>query len=506
MTNAPPFAPRPNAVRLRALLPDAEFQGCPDLNITDISERSDQCRPGGMFAAIPGTRCNGTEFISEALQHGAASVLAERPVPEAGVPTCIVPHVREAYARICAALCGHPSRVVQTVGITGTNGKTTVAWLIRAMLRQAGHRTGLLGTVEYDDGVTTEASTLTTPDSQLFSQWLARMARQGTTHAAVEFSSHALHQGRVAGTELAAAAITNITQDHFDYHQNFANYQSSKARIIELLKPGAAIVLNRDDPGCAALRAHCGASNRLLTFSWKEPAEISGRIVSESLNGSQFRLSIPGESTVCETSLIGRHNIENCLAAAAVCHALGVSLADISTAIHGFHGAPGRLERIRCGQRFEVFVDYAHTEDALRRCLASLRSVTPGRLVCVFGAGGDRDRTKRPLLGRASQLADLPIVTSDNPRSEDPGRIAADIVQGFLPTGPQPTVELDRALAIRRALRAARPGDSVLIAGKGHENEQIFREHCVPFDDRKEARQALIELLTPNSSSVRIGA
>lgn len=506
MTNAPPIAHRPRAVRLRALFPDAEFLGCTDIEVANVTERSADCRPGLMFAAIPGTKRNGTEFIAEAVRLGAESLLVEHPLADVAVPQCVVPNVREAYARLCAAICGSPSQTVQVAGVTGTNGKTTVAWLIRAMLRQAGHRTGLLGTVEYDDGVASEASSLTTPDSQCFSQWLARMARHATTHAAVELSSHALHQGRVAGTELAAAAITNITQDHFDYHQDFAHYQSSKARIVELLKPGAVIALNRDDPGCWALRTQVDSSRRLLSFSLKEPADVSAQIVSESLSGTQFRMSIHGESIACGTSLIGRHNLENCLAAAAACSALGVSPSEMAAAIHGFRGAPGRLERIRCGQRFEVFVDYAHTDDALRRCLVSLRSITPGRVLCVFGAGGDRDRTKRPLLGRAAQFADLPIVTSDNPRSEDPERIAADIVQGFDPAGSQPLVELDRVQAIRRAIGKAQPGDSVLIAGKGHESEQIFRDRRIAFDDRREARQALIELLSESSASLRIGA
>lgn len=506
MINAPQFAERPLAVRLRALFPTAELLGSPDIEITHITERSADCQPGGMFAAIPGTQRNGAEFIAEALQRGATSVLVEQPAPIVAVPQCVVTNVREAYARICAAICGHPSHAVQVTGVTGTNGKTTVTWLIRAMLRQAGQRTGLLGTVEYDDGVSSAASSLTTPDSQCFAQWLARMAARGTAHAAVELSSHALHQGRIAGTELAAAVITNITQDHFDYHQKFANYQSSKARIVELLKPGAVLALNRDDPGCSALAAQFDSSRALVSFSLKVPADISARIVSESLSGTQFRLSIHGETIGCETSLIGRHNIENCLAAAAACSALGVSPAEMAAAIHDFHGAPGRLERIRCGQRFEVFVDYAHTEDALRRCLQSLRSITPGRVLCVFGAGGDRDRTKRPLLGRAAQLADLSIVTSDNPRSEEPDRIAADILQGFDPCGPQPIVELDRVQAIRQAIFQARPGDSVLIAGKGHENEQIFRAHRLPFDDRREARLALIERLSEHQTPLRIGA
>jgi UDP-N-acetylmuramoyl-L-alanyl-D-glutamate--2,6-diaminopimelate ligase len=503
MTHAPPSAA---AVRLRALFSEAAFFGASDIEVVDAAERSDACRPGSLFAAIPGTKYNGAEFLADAVRAGAAALLLEQPAPQFAVPQCVVPNVREAYARLCAALHGNPSRRMDVVGVTGTNGKTTVAWLIRAMLRQSGRPCGLLGTVEYDDGRHAEPASLTTPDARSFSQWLARMAASGTMHAAVELSSHALHQGRVAGTELAAAAVTNITHDHFDYHKTFAHYQSSKGRILELLRPGGVVALNRDDAGAWGLRERVPSSASAVAYSLKESADVWARIVSESLSGIQFRMSIHGETVFCETPLIGRHNVENCLAAAAVCASLGVSTGEVAAAIRDFRGAPGRLERVHCGQRFEVFVDYAHTDDALRRCLNSLRSVTPGRLICVFGAGGDRDRTKRPLLGRASQLADLPIVTSDNPRSEPPERIAADLLDGFDPSGPQPVVELDRARAIRRAMRLARPGDSVLIAGKGHENEQIFHDRRIPFDDRREARQALLELLAEHLTHRRIGA
>ncbi len=506
MTTAPQIAARLAPVRLRILFPTAQFIHCEDIAAAEPTERSQDCRPGSLFAAIPGTKSDGTEYIPDALQRGAAALLVNRRIADLAIPQCVVPDVRSAYARLCSADFGTPSQRVNVAGVTGTNGKTTVTWMIRAILRQADRNCGLLGTVEYDDGFQTEPSSLTTPDSKTFSNWLARMAERGSTHAAVELSSHALHQGRVAGTELAAAVVTNITQDHFDYHRNFENYQVSKARIVELLRPNAAVALNHDDPGSWGLRDRLPGNVRVTSFSLRETADISGRIISESLDRSRFRLSVGTESVICDSPLIGRHNIENCLAAAAVCSSLGVSLTDIAEALRSFRGAPGRLERVSCGQRFEVFVDYAHTDDALRRCLQTLRSVTPGRILCVFGAGGDRDRAKRPLLGRASQLADVPIVTSDNPRSENPSQIAADILAGFSADDPRPIVELDRVRAIRRAIRSAQPGDSVLIAGKGHENEQIFRDYRIAFDDRREARQALIELLAQPSVNQRRGA
>lgn len=506
MTNNTPVSVRPQTIQLRALFPSANFIGCEDVIVSEITEHSTQCHAGTTFAAIPGSKYHGMDFLAEAIHRGATSILSDRPIPAATIPQCVVPNVRTAYAQICDACCGKPSRSVKVAGVTGTNGKTTVAWLIRAMLRQAGYQTGLLGTVEYDDGNSSEPSSLTTPDSKSFCEWLSRMANAGTTHAAVELSSHALHQGRVAGTQLAAAVLTNITQDHFDYHRNFTHYQASKARIFELLSPDGIVILNRDDPGCWSLREQIDPSRTVVSYSIKDTAEISARLVSESLSGLQFRLTVHGESQLCDTSLIGRPNIENCLAAAAVCQSFGISLKDIATAINDFPGAPGRLERIRCGQRFEVFVDYAHTDDALRRSLQSLQSITPGRVICVFGAGGDRDRSKRPLLGNAAQLADVPIITSDNPRSEDPDRIAADILQGFPSQAPPPLIELDRRQAIRRAIATAQPGDSVLIAGKGHENEQIFHDERIAFDDRRESRQAILERLAMTTASLRVGA
>lgn len=494
------------AVRLREVLPQARFVGCDDILLHDLTERSQDCRPGWLFAAIPGVKTDGTKYIREAIDRGAVGVLVHQAIPGLATPQCVAPDVRSAFAEICSAYYQCPSHRLQIAGVTGTNGKTTVTWMIRDILRHAGHRCGMLGTVEYDDGTETASSTLTTPDTKSFAGWLSRMVDRGATQAAVELSSHSLHQGRVAGTGLAAAVVTNITQDHFDYHQNFANYQASKARIAELLRPNAALILNRDDPGAWELRHRIPATCRVISFSLHHPADVTARVVSESLGRTQFRLSFAGQSVTCDSPLIGRHNIENALATAAVCAEFGVSLSDVADALRRFRGAPGRLERISCGQSFDVFVDYAHTDDALRRCLQTLRSVTPGRILCVFGAGGDRDRGKRPLLGRASQLADVPIVTSDNPRSEEPACIADDIVAGFDSNGCQPVVQLDRVAAIQTAIRMARPGDSVLIAGKGHENEQIFRDRRIPFDDRTVARQALADMMAQQARLHRRGA
>jgi UDP-N-acetylmuramoyl-L-alanyl-D-glutamate--2,6-diaminopimelate ligase len=308
----------------------------------------------------------------------------------------------------------------------------------------------------------------------------------------MELSSHALHQGRAAGVSLAAALVTNVTQDHFDYHGHYDAYWASKVRILDLVVPGGVVGLNLEDAGSLSMRERVPANTRLMTFGLTPAADVSAQLLEESLVGTRFRLTIAGRTLDCALSLVGRHNVSNCLAAATAATAFDIPLEQIVAGLEQFRGAPGRLERIDAGQPFPVFVDYAHTDDALRRCLQALRSLTAGRVICVFGAGGDRDRTKRPLLGRAAMLADVALITSDNPRSEDPQRIIDEIAAGH--SGPQsPLVEPDRGAAIRRALDLAQPGDCVLIAGKGHEQEQVIGERRIPFDDRAVARAVLWE-------------
>ncbi len=481
----------PVAVNLRRLFPRASFVGCGDIHTADVTDRSGQCRPNSLFAVIRGAAVDGHCYIRDAIDRGATALLVDRPQADVTVPQCVVPDVRRAYAELCAALMAHPARHLGLAGVTGTNGKTTTTWLIRSILQAADHQTGLLGTIEYSDGIDHEPSSLTTPDPAGLARRLATMVAQKTTHAAMELSSHALDQRRTAGTLLDAAVITNITQDHFDYHQNFTEYRRSKLRIFEYLKPAGLAVVNVDDAGSRSCVAD--APKRVMTYGLDEPADVSAEILSASLYGSQFRLTIGVDSVAVETKLVGRHNVANCLAAAAVAAHFGVGLETIARGIRSLTAVPGRLEQVDAGQPFPVFVDYAHTEDALRNCLASLRPLTKGRVICVFGAGGDRDKLKRPLLGRAAAEADLPVVTSDNPRSEAPESIVADILCGF--TGRrQPYVDVDRERAIRWAIQHAGPGDTVLIAGKGHETEQIIGSQRLHFDDREVARGCLAAL------------
>jgi UDP-N-acetylmuramoyl-L-alanyl-D-glutamate--2,6-diaminopimelate ligase len=493
-------------VSLRRLFPGASFVGCADVRVVQAAERSDECTADTLFAALPGTQVDGTRYVLEAIARGASSLLAERPLANAAVPQCIVRNARKAYAELCAELAGRPSSQLHLAAVTGTNGKTTVTWLLRSIFRTAGRQTGLLGTIEYHNGVTSEPSTLTTPDSRRLSACLRDMVLRGTTHAAIELSSHALHQDRCAGTLLDAAIITNVTQDHFDYHRSAEEYLDSKARILEHLKRDAAVVFNADDPGSRSIAQRVPRGTRVLACGIQSEADVQATIIDETTEQTHFVLHVQGDRIEVRTPLIGKHNVSNCLAAAAAAHAAGVPLLAIAAGIERLKSVPGRLERVDAGQPFDVFIDYAHTDDALRRCIDGLQSLTAGRVICVFGAGGDRDSSKRPLLGRAAARADLAIVTSDNPRSEHPRAIIHDILAGFSPTD-SPLVEIDRSEAIRQAIELAEPGDCVLIAGKGHETEQIIGEQRLPFDDRAVARSILFETLrAAPARPVKIGA
>ena len=477
-------------VSLKTLLSTAQFVGGDDICVSHATERSDLVSAGSLFAAIPGTKLNGQEFARDAVQRGAAALLLDQPMPELDVPQCLVPDVRRAFALLCDALAGHPSEQLRLTGVTGTNGKTTTTWLIRSILRAAGHQTGVLGTIEYSDGMRRERANLTTPDSSALCRWLKSMVDVGSTHAAMELSSHALDQGRACGTLLDVGIVTNVTQDHFDYHKNYETYLAAKARIAEHLKPEGILVLNADDRGSSAIAQQIAPTSRIVTFGLEQDADLTATIVEESTAGTRFVLGCGAESEEVFTPLIGRHNVANCLAAAAATHHFGVPLKTIGLGIELLYAVPGRFERVVAGQPFDVFVDFAHTQDALLRCVTNLQQLSSGRLIVLFGAGGDRDRNKRPKMAQAVQGSDLIIVTSDNPRTENPQQIIADILAGFDEHVPALHVEPDRKAAIRWTLEQAQPGDCVLIAGKGHETEQIIGTERFPFDDREVAQLA----------------
>lgn len=486
-----PTGTTPAPVSLRRLFAQATFTEGQDIVVTSATDDSRRVQPGQLYVALRGTRVDGHRFLYEAVQRGASAVLVSRPQAQLDCPQCVIPDTRSAWSRLCHALMGDPAEKVSLVGVTGTNGKTTTTLLVREILARAFGRCGLIGTLEYHDGRQGTPAHLTTPEPQVLAHWLHRMQQAGTRHAAMEVSSHALCQQRLDGLELNVAVITNITGDHLDYHGTYEAYKQSKQRIFDYLSAGGAALVNLDDPHAAELCTghRRAAAGKVITFGVEVQANVSARLLESSAAGQRFELSIGGKSAEVAVRLIGLHNVSNCLAAAAAAHHYGVPLEQIVAGLEALPTVPGRLEPVDCGGRYRVFVDYAHTDDALRRVLLSLRPLVAGRLICVFGAGGNRDAQKRPRMARAVEAgADVAVVTSDNPRQEDPQAIIADIVQGFT-VAEAAHVEPDRRKAIRWALDNAGPGDAVLIAGKGHEAYQLVGDERLEFDDRQVAQQ-----------------
>lgn len=486
-------------ISLRRLLPAAEFIGADDIRVASCSSDSRRVEPGDLFAALPGSVHDGHDFVVEAVRRGAVAVLARQPIPGIGLPICCVPNTQDAYARLRQALAGSPSEHLRVIGITGTNGKTTTSCLLASVLSTAGYQVGLLGTLGGFDGLDFHDSTLTTPPPDELARWLARTAANGCSHAILEVSSHALDQSRVAGIRLDAACVTNVRRDHLDYHRSILDYRMTKSRLLDYLCGEGFAVLNADDPTSASYLAEIHGP--VLTIGMHSAAEISATVIERFVSEQTFLLSAGSEILPVRTRMIGTHHVYNCLVAAAVGLAYGIDLATVARGLEAVDQVPGRLQRLECGQPFGVFVDYAHTPDALAGSLRTLREVVEGRLICVFGAGGDRDREKRPLMGRAVERgADLAVVTTDNPRTEDPEAIQEDILRGL--KHPERTEVIpDRTEAIHWALGQAEPGDCVLIAGKGHEKHQILGTKRVPFDDRQVAREWLYQMQPAGVSS-----
>ncbi len=476
-------------VSLRKLLPQAEFSRDGDILIRSCSCDSRTLREGDLFVAIRGDDYDGHDFLAEAVAHGCAAVVAQQPIAGGSCPVCYVDDTRETYGRICQALAGDPSRQLKVIGVTGTNGKTTTTYLIASILAAAGHQPGILGTLGCFDGAEFLPSAMTTPPPAELAARLARMAAHGCTHAVMEVSSHALQQARVAGMVFDASCVTNVRRDHLDYHGSIQSYRWAKSKLFRYLSPEGFAVLNADDPTSANYLNQIDGP--VLTVGVRSAAEITGSLVEQYLSEQTFLLTAGSDSIPVRTRMVGLHHVYNCLSAAAIGLAYGIDLATVVRGLEAVEHLPGRLERIECGQPFGVFVDFAHTADALAGSLTTLREVISGRLICVFGAGGDRDRQKRPLMAQAVEAeADLVVVTNDNPRSEDPQAILADIRRGF--RRPDEAVMIpDRAEAIAFALAEAQPGDCVLIAGKGHETYQILGHEQIHFDDREVAREWL---------------
>ena len=470
-------------MKLREVMAGAGVPAVADVEISDLAYDSRAVRPGTLFFCVPGFTSDGHDFAPRAVENGAVALVVERPL-ELGVPEVRVDSVRAAMAPAAAAFNGDPTSELDVVGVTGTNGKTTTAFLVRALLEAAGRQTGLLGTVTSVVGGEERAVVRTTPEAIDLQRDFAEMRAGGDVACAMEVSSHALELRRADAIHWAVAIFTNLTQDHLDFHPTMEDYFTAKRRLFEA-GPRAAVI-NVDDPYGRRLAAELPEA---ITFGIGSPdAGLRATDVAFALTGSTFTV----DGLDLRTPLPGRFNVLNALGALAAARALGVADDVSAEALATAGRVPGRFEPVDAGQPFAVLVDYAHTPDSLENVLRAAREIARRRVIVVFGAGGDRDRGKRPLMGRAARaLADLVVVTSDNPRSEDPEAIIAEIKAG---TGNGPGVEtmVDRRAAIARAVAAAEEGDVVVIAGKGHEQGQEFEGgRKIPFDDVTVAREAL---------------
>jgi len=471
-------------------------EGPLDRDVTGIAYDSRRVTPGMVFVAIPGRKTDGHEFINTAIDRGASAIICEKNGFVSQRATRIkVADAREALAWAAAAFYQHPAKKLRVIGVTGTNGKTTVAFMVKQILEAAGVNCGLIGTVRYEIGERVIPAQRTTPEALDIQQMMAQMLRADCQACVMEVSSHALEQKRVCAVEFDVAIFTNLTQDHLDYHGTMENYFAAKKKLFAALADAnkrAGAVINLDDAfGARLSKETCVEAP--LTFGLNQGAKIRATQIKLGPDATEMVIETPAETFSCRLPLIGRHNVYNALAAVGAGLVLKVGAHPIQTALNSMTPVPGRLENIPLGQPFGLFVDYAHTDDALRNVLTTLREITSGRLLLAFGCGGDRDAGKRPKMGQvAAQLADFTIITSDNPRRESPSEIAARIEEGYRSVRRQGyRIELDRKRAIDEIVRLAKSGDTVLIAGKGHETCQEFEDTVIPFDDRIHARETL---------------
>lgn len=505
-------------MKLSLLLEDVtvkRFVGIGDQIIDSIHYDSRTVMPGGLFVAIRGHTCDGYAYIEEAIEKGAVAILGEK--EWSGPPSVSVAQVenaRLALAALSSAFYGEPFRELCMIGITGTNGKTTTAYLIESILNAVGFKVGVIGTINYRFGGQSFTNRVTTPESLDLMRLLRKMVDSGSTHVVLEVSSHALDLHRVAFCEFDVAGFTNLSRDHLDYHRDMETYWQCKRELcvgrlgVGSKRGRAAAVINWDDPRGKEL--YTEVSVPCLRIGLSDECEIRAQDINLTIDGTSGRVKTPAGDFDFTSSLVGEHNVYNILSATGIAIALGIPVDTIQKGIKDLHGVPGRLESMANDLGLSVFVDYAHTPDALKNVLTVLRGVTSGRMITIFGCGGDRDRDKRPMMGAtAGRLSDLVVVTSDNPRTEPPEAILAAIVEGTAPVQGyryEPhelasgfeargyVVEQDRSKAIALGLGVARSGDTVIIAGKGHETYQIIGETSVPFDDRVEARRVLERL------------
>lgn len=488
---------------LQALLRQARIVGDGTARIGGIQTDSRKVAPGDLFICTPGIRGmtqDRHDFAVQAVAQGAAALVVERDVP-AQVPKLFVKDANDAASRIACHVNGYPSLAMKVIGVTGTNGKTTTSWIIEHVLREQGFATGLMGTVRMKIGGQIFDVANTTPDTLELQSSFRRMVEAGAQYCVMEVSSHALDMGRVKGVRFRTAVFTNLTQDHLDYHKTMESYRAAKGLLFSRLGNGYSpdpearsfAVLNADDEASAEYRRLTAAET--ITYGLREEADVRAEEIRITPQGTEFTVRTFAGSAKVSMKLLGRFNVYNALGAIATTLAEGVSLERIANSLERVDVVDGRMELVREGQTFPVIVDYAHTPDGLENALATIKEFAEGRIITVFGCGGDRDRSKRPIMGRiAGEYSDVVLCTSDNPRTEDPMAILSDIEPGIASSGiAQDRYELvpDRRTAIRKAVEMARPGDVVLIAGKGHETYQIIGKVTHPFDDREVAREAI---------------
>jgi UDP-N-acetylmuramoyl-L-alanyl-D-glutamate--2,6-diaminopimelate ligase len=487
-------------VRLSECLDHGKLlQGDPETVITHVVYDSRLAGPGALFVAVPGFHTDGHEYLTQAIDRGAVAVAVERPVTlREGVAVLQVSSSRRALSALAARLYHWPSTKLLVIGVTGTNGKTTTTHLIRSILMEQGYSVGLIGTVHNFIGEHELSASLTTPQASDVQSLMSQMVAAGCTHVVMEVSSEGLDMNRVDDVEFDVGVFSNLTQDHLNYHKTFENYRAAKLSLFHMLgRPGAkrekAAVLNVDDASVSYFQGACQVP--VFTYGLEQRAQVSARDIAITSTGNRLILRTPRGEVPLFIRLAGRFNVYNAMAAAATCMTLGVGLPVIRRALEAATGVAGRMESVSAGQSFGVFVDYAHSPDGLENVLRTAQGFARGRVITVFGCGGDRDRTKRPLMGRiAGNLADYTIITSDNPRTEDPAAIVQEIEAGVrevLPVGHFYECVVDRSQAIARAIAIAGPDDVVVIAGKGHETYQTFKHQTIDFDDRAVARTVI---------------
>jgi UDP-N-acetylmuramoyl-L-alanyl-D-glutamate--2,6-diaminopimelate ligase len=461
--------------------------------IAALAYDSRRVTPGTLFFAFPGSKADGRQFAADALARGAAAIATESPAPPEFADRWIqVEHGRHALALAARAFFGRPDERLGLTGITGTNGKTTTAYLTDSVLRAAGGVTAMIGTIEYRLAGRVLKAVNTTPESLDLLQLFSDLLREGGTHVVMEVSSHALALGRVYGLNFHTAVFTNLTRDHLDFHGDMASYFAAKQLLFDGAggAPPRFAVINTDDEYARRIRIH--PDTQVLRYGMAPDADLRPRHIASSFQGLRFDVQFRKQRFSIESPLIGKINVYNILAACAAGLSFGLPPEVIARGIAALKAVPGRFERVDEGQPFVVVVDYAHTDDALRNVIAVARALNPKRVITLFGCGGDRDRAKRPLMGQAAaDASDFVVLTSDNPRSEDPLMIMNDALVGIRRTDVPHVVEPDREAAIRRALKEAREGDIVILAGKGHETYQVLKDKTIDFDDRAVAREVL---------------